>query len=215
MLERALALRRMVIAKMQNPPDEEGYAVRLKIFEEKGLEVEKEAGEARKLIADIIADENTPSDNITLTRIDTRIDAAINDLRRQLGEESAQLISQLDSRDFTGARRTLARADKLRDEFNHKIDSARADMLNQVYASARTVMSDQQHTILISGIVTALAAILGLVFATLVTFGALGGGDRHRRRHGRYTAEAVTHRREVAALIRCMKGLTAAAEVEE
>ena len=170
-LERALALRRMVIAKMQNPPDEEGYAVRLKIFEEKGFEVEEEAAEARKLITDIIADENTPSDNITLTRIDARIDAAINDLRRQMGEESASLISQLDSKDFTEARRTLARVDKLRDEFNHKIDSTRAEMLNQVYASARTVMRDQQHAILISGIVTALAAILGFVFAILVSTG--------------------------------------------
>src|SRR5215472_3447075 len=83
-LERALALRRMVISKMQNPPDEEGYAIRRKIFEEKGLEVEREAAEGRKLIADIVADKNTPSDNITLTRIDARIDTAINDLRRQL-----------------------------------------------------------------------------------------------------------------------------------
>src|SRR5215813_10408016 len=40
-LERALALRRMVIAKMQTPPDEAGYAARLKIFEQKGSEVEK------------------------------------------------------------------------------------------------------------------------------------------------------------------------------
>ena len=72
-LERALALRRMVIAKMQSPPDESGYATRLNIFEQKGREVEKEAEEARKLIAEIIADTNTPSDNITLARIDGRI----------------------------------------------------------------------------------------------------------------------------------------------
>src|SRR5215470_11256363 len=53
-LERALALRRMVIAKMQSPPDDSGYATRLKIFEQKGGEVEEEAEEARKLIAEII-----------------------------------------------------------------------------------------------------------------------------------------------------------------
>jgi hypothetical protein len=79
-LENALAVRRMVIAKMQNPPDEPGYAIRLKIFEQKGREVEKEAEEARKLIAEIIADPNTPSDNVTLARIDGRIGTAINDL---------------------------------------------------------------------------------------------------------------------------------------
>ena len=73
-LERALAVRRMVIAKMESPPDESGYAARLKIFEQKGHEVENEAGEARKLIAEIMADANTPSDSITLARIDGRIE---------------------------------------------------------------------------------------------------------------------------------------------
>src|SRR5215813_2611323 len=170
-LENALAVRRMVIAKMQNPPDEPGYAIRLKIFEQKGREVEKEAEEARKLIAEIIADANTPSDNVTLARIDGRIDTAINDFLRHLSEEIAQLISQLETRDFIEARRTLTRVDTLRDEFNQKIDSVRSDMLSQVYASATTVMRDQQQAMLISAIVTALAAIVGLIFATLVSLG--------------------------------------------
>src|SRR5215468_7481110 len=99
-LERALALRRMVIAKMQSPPDESGYATNLRIYEQKGREVEKEAEEARKLISEIIADTNTPSDNITLTRIDGRIDTAINDFRRHLSQETAQLISELETQDF-------------------------------------------------------------------------------------------------------------------
>ena len=106
-LERGLALRRMVIAKMQSPPDESGYATRLKIFEQTGREAEKEAEEARKLIAKIIADPNTPSDDIALARIDGRIDTAINDFRRYLREETAQLILQLETRDFIEARRTL------------------------------------------------------------------------------------------------------------
>jgi len=170
-LENALAVRRMVIAKMQNPPDEPGYAIRLKIFEQKGRDVKKEAEEARKLIAEIIADPNTPSDNVTLARIDGRIDTAINDFLRHLSEETAQLISQLETRDFIEARRTLTRVDTLRDEFNQKIDSVRADMLSQVYASATTVMRDQQQAMLISAIVTVLAAIVGLIFAILVSLG--------------------------------------------
>ena len=72
-LERALALRRMVIAKMQAPPDEAGYAERFRIFEAKGLEVEQEAAAARKLIIAIIEDVTTPSDNAALARIESRI----------------------------------------------------------------------------------------------------------------------------------------------
>src|SRR5215831_10884193 len=124
-LENALAVRRMVIAKMQNPPDEPGYAIRLKIFEQKGREIEKEAEEARKLIAEIIADPNTPSDNVTLARIDGRIDTAINDFLRHLSEETAQLISQLETRDFIEARRTLTRVDSATNSIKNRQHSCR------------------------------------------------------------------------------------------
>jgi class 3 adenylate cyclase len=170
-LERALALRWMVIAKMQAPPDEAGYAERFRIFEAKGLEVEQEAAAARKLIIAIIEDVTTPSDNAALARIESRIDTATSDLRRHLNNETAQMLPLLDARDFVEARRALARVDTLRDEFNQKIDTIRADMLAQVHASAATVMRNQQRAILVSAIVTALAAILGLIFAILVSDG--------------------------------------------
>jgi class 3 adenylate cyclase len=170
-LERALALRWMVIAKMQTPPDEAGYAERFRIFEAKGLEVEQEAAAARKLIIAIIEDVTTPSDNAALARIESRIDTATSDIRRHLNDETAQMLPLLDARDFVEARRALARVDTLRDEFNQKIDTIRADMLAQVHASAATVMRNQQRAILVSAIVTALAAILGLIFAILVSDG--------------------------------------------
>ena len=43
-LERALTLRRMIIAKMQTPPDEASAAAHLKAFEEKGPEVQRDQG---------------------------------------------------------------------------------------------------------------------------------------------------------------------------
>jgi hypothetical protein len=95
-LERALALRRMVIAKMQTPPDDAGYAERLQLYKDKAHEVDDEAEAARRLIASIIDDVSTPSDNVALARIDDRIDSAVNDLRRHLNEESIELIAQLE-----------------------------------------------------------------------------------------------------------------------
>ena len=149
-LERALALRRMVIAKMQTPPDQVGYAASSKVFEEKGLQVEQEAEAARKLINALIEDVSTPSDRAELARLEDRIDTAINDSRRHLNKEIAQLLAQLDAKDFAQARRTLARVDEFRDEFNEKINSIRADMLAQVYSSASTVMRDQSRSVIIS-----------------------------------------------------------------
>jgi adenylate cyclase len=170
-LERSIALRQMIVAKMLVPPDEATYAERLRVFEEKAPEVEQEAEAARKLINSIIEDPTTPSDNVALARLDDRIETAIADYRNHLSAENAQLLTQLKAQDFAEVRRTLARADALRDEFNAKINAIRGDMLAQVYASASTVIRNQSRTILISAIVTTLAAILGLLFAIIVSGG--------------------------------------------
>jgi adenylate cyclase len=177
-LERSLALRQMVIAKMQNPPDEASYEERFRAFQEKDAQVDAEANAARKLINSIIDDTSTPSDNAALGRLDDRIDTAINELRGHLNEEIAQLLIQLKAQNFTEIQPILARADALREEFNRKTDEIRADMLKEVYASASTVISDQRQAILISVIVTALAAMLGLAFAVLP-------GSAATRRHPR------------------------------
>jgi class 3 adenylate cyclase len=170
-LERALELRRMVIAKMQNPPDEAGYTENLHIYQQTEAQVEQQTDAARKLIASIINDVSTPSDNVALTRIDTNIDNAVSELHRRLNEESTQLLSQFESNNFTEARHTLARTDEARDEFDQKLEEIRADMLGQVDVSASVVLRNQQHAILITIIVTALAAALGLLFAILVSGG--------------------------------------------
>jgi class 3 adenylate cyclase len=170
-VERSLALRQMIIAKMQTPPDEASYAEHLKTFQTLDPEIDREAENARKFIAEIIDDTSTPSDNAELGRLDERIENAVTDLRHRLNERDTRLLRQLDGGDFAGAMETLAHSDGLRQEFNGKLDAIRADMLKQVHASARTVMQQQHQAILISGIVTAIAAVLGFVFATMVGSG--------------------------------------------
>jgi len=162
-LERGLALRRMIIAKMQSPPDDAGYAASLKTFEEKDRETEQEATAAHRLIIAIINDERTPSDSVALAGIDDRIDAVVNDLRYRLNEQTALLLPQLDAGDFGEVRRALSRVEALHNEFNHKVNDIRSDMLGQVFASTTTVTRSQGRAILISGIVTAVASILGCV----------------------------------------------------
>ena len=77
-LERALGLRRMVIAKMQEPPDEAGYKLRKQLYDARGAEIDSEAQAARTLINAIIEDPSTPSDNAALGRIDSRIDSLVS-----------------------------------------------------------------------------------------------------------------------------------------
>src|SRR6201995_5424590 len=173
-LQRSLALRQMVIEKMEMPPDEAAFAAHLKSFQSLGPEIEKEAQAARAQIVAIIEDTSTPSDNAALGRLDDRIDVAINDLHHRLDEQDQLLLKLLDARDFDGVRRALAQADTLRDEFGRRIDAIRSDMLAQVQYSATTVIRQQNQAIIISAVVTGIAAILGFVFAMLVGGGITG-----------------------------------------
>jgi hypothetical protein len=170
-LEQALAVRRMVIARVQSPPDEAAVAEQQKVYEAKGREVDQEAKAARGLINTIIDDVSTASDNAKLGRIDDRIETVNNDLRRYLGEEHKRLLSFLESGNLPEVKASLAKADALRDEFNQKVDEVRSDMLAQVRADAALTTRDQQRSILISVILTALAAILGLLFSFFVSTG--------------------------------------------
>jgi class 3 adenylate cyclase len=173
-LERGLKVRQMIIAKMENPPDEASYAVHLKAFQSINPEIDREAQAAREQIAAIIDDTSTPSDNAALGRLDDRIDTAVNELRKRLDEQDAILLKQLDAGNFDQAKSALAGADELRAEFDRKIDGIRADMLNQVHASAATVIREQRQAIWVSAIVTGLAAVIGFIFAMMVGSGITG-----------------------------------------
>jgi adenylate cyclase len=170
-LERSVALRRMVMMKMQESSDEEAYAARLKEFEEADRRIEEETSGARKLINAIIDDTRTASDNAALARIDTRIETAVSELRRAMTEDHAKLLKQIDAKQMADARGTLEHIDVLRDRFNQNIDGIRTDMLKQVFASTSTVIGHQHQAIIISGVVTVLAAVIGFVFALMVSSG--------------------------------------------
>ena len=172
-LERALALRRMVIAKMQEPPDEIEYKACKQLYDAKDAEVDSEAQAARKLINAIIEDTSTPSDNAELARIDTRIDSLMSDTRRHLTQETGELLLALDARDFTAVRHGLARVDALRDELDERINAVRAELAKVSYGAVATIRSEQSRAVLISAIATLLAAIVGLIFANLVSGGII------------------------------------------
>ena len=172
-LERALELRRMVIAKMQEPPDEAGYKLRKQLYGTMDAEVDSEAQAARTLLNAIIDDTSTPSDNAALGRIDSRIDSLVSESRSNLKEVAGELLLQLDARDFAAVRRSLARADALRDQLDEKITAVRTEMMKTSYGAIATIRSEQSQAVVIAAIATALAAIVGLIFANLVSGGII------------------------------------------
>jgi adenylate cyclase len=170
-LERALALRRMALARMQVPPDDDSFKAQLRIATEKGSQVAHEADEARKLINAIIDGKRTPSDNAALGRLDARIENATSELLHEIADEDGKLIEQLDANNFAKARQSMAHVDLMRNQFIRKIDEIRSDMLAQVHASSSRVIRDQHRVLVTSVIVSLLPAILGVGVAMVVASG--------------------------------------------
>ena len=189
-LERALAMRRILIDEMQDPSSDGDATGELrKIYESKGVEVEKEAQAARDLINDMVESGKVSADEaIALVRIESRIAQAMSDTRRQLNREVDRLLEVVKARDSKAISESLDRVDALRDDLIQKLDSVRADMLALVQADASATVGKQRQTVVIAAIVTALAALIGLLFALLVS----GGITRpvHRLLDGTRAVEA-------------------------
>jgi class 3 adenylate cyclase len=170
-VERAIELRRMIIEKIRSPSSEGQFAGIRGAFEAKGAEFEQEAQAAQALIKGRIQKGTKSGDATKLVRLDSQLDAAINDSRRHLNDEIARLVRLLDAGDPKPIADGLSRVDALRDELNQKLNAIRADMLALLQADAELTTRKQHQVTLIAAILTGLAAVLGLVFAMLVSAG--------------------------------------------
>ena len=170
-VERAIELRRMIIEKIRSPSSEGQFAGIRGAFEAKGAEFEQEVQAAQALIKGRIQKGTKFGDATKLVRLDSQLDAAINDSRRHLNDEIARLVRLLDAGDPKPIADGLSRVDALRDELNQKLNAIRADMLALLQADAELTTRKQHQVTLIAAILTGLAAVLGLVFAMLVSAG--------------------------------------------
>lgn len=171
-LERALALRRMVMAKMESPVGSDKFEQNRELFERKGDDVEREAQAARDVINSLVEGGKTSTDEtIALVRLEGRIAAAISDTRQRLNSEIEDLFAALDRRDTKAISDGMTRVDELRDDLIEKLDTIRADMLALVESDARATVEKQRQAMLLAALVTALASLLGLIFALLVSGG--------------------------------------------
>jgi adenylate cyclase len=168
-VERALELRRIVIEKIQSPSNDVA-AIRAR-FDAKGGEFESEIQSARKLISGLIEKKVASGDTLSLVRLQTRLDAAVDDSRRHLNDEISRLLNLLETGNASAIDESLTRVDALRDELNSKLDGIRADMLALLRADADLTTQKQRRVTLITAFLTLLAIILGLVFSLLVSAG--------------------------------------------
>src|SRR5262249_14974942 len=172
-LEQAVALRRMVIQKMQTPADDEQFVAARKMFEASAKAVDAETQTARALLDGLIARGPEFGDAPTWVRLDTRLVDLMNDTHRRLDEEIARLLPLLNGGDHEAMADELERVDLLRDEFDSKLDAIRADMLKLLQADSAATVRKQQTVMVIAVVLTVLAATLGFVFAIIVSTGLI------------------------------------------
>src|SRR6267378_1529422 len=170
-LERALSIRRIIIEKLQSPNDNGQYAALRNRYDALGGQVELEILAARALIHGLIEKGPAFGDTATLSQFESRIDAINDDSRRHLNAENDRLLKVLGAGDTKALTEEMERIAELRDELNRKLDSVRADMLALLRKDANMTVQKQNQVMLISVALTVLAAILGLVFAGLVSAG--------------------------------------------
>jgi adenylate cyclase len=170
-LERAILLRRMIIKKSDPLAESDEFAALRKAFDVKGDAVDQEGHAALNLIHDLVEGGSSFGDAAALARIESRIEALMNDTRRELNAEQVRLLAHLDSGNTGAMNDDLVRIEALRGELNQKLEAVRASMLALLQADAAIMLRKQRNAMLIAAALTLLAAILGLVFAMLVSAG--------------------------------------------
>ena len=171
-LGRAIAIRRMIIAKTATPPDYIHYAESIAVAEAKLADIDREERAAGALIQNMI--ENTAfSDAIALTHIKTLLDTILTDDRRYLANETKRLLPILDSGNAEEIAAGLERVEALRDELTRKMNAIRSEMLTLVQASTATTLRTQRELMIGAAALTALATILGLAVSLLVSAGMM------------------------------------------
>jgi adenylate cyclase len=170
-LERALSIRRIIIEKLQSPADNGQYTALRNRYDALGGQVELEILAARALLHGLLEKGPAFGDASALSQFETRVDAINDDSRRRLNAENDRLLKVLDAGDTKALTEEMERIDELRDELNRKLDSVRADMLALLRKDANMTVEKQHQVMLISVALTGLAAVLGLVFAALVSAG--------------------------------------------
>jgi class 3 adenylate cyclase len=170
-LERALALRRMVIDRREQVQDEAQYADARKRFEENDGIVDRELKAARALINGLIAKGSSFRDTAALARIDTHIADVVDGTRVQLNGEIARLLSLLDGSDLKEIAESLQRVDELRDDLDRRLDDVRTEMVNLLQVDSAATIRRQQTVVIIAMVLTGLAATLGLLFSIIVSTG--------------------------------------------
>jgi adenylate cyclase len=167
-LEQALTLRRLVIAELAGVADDAARARMRAEFEAKGAEKAREIQTARNLIAAEMASKSPFTDIAGLAELETRLEF-LEHQRDPYNAQVAAMLVQLASGNRPALITEMQRLEALRDDLNQQLEQARSSMRDLMGAAATHTEAEQTRVMQISIVVTALASILGIALAAIMT----------------------------------------------
>jgi class 3 adenylate cyclase len=135
-----------------------------------GKTSDERIADARRYINRQIADPLDFDDNIALARLDDKIEDLQEERRRYEGV-LGKLLGAAQAGNKPVAGELLGELDDLRDDFDRKIDAARNEMRRLAGAAVIGTRAYQRRVVTIGVALLAIAALLGLTVAALVTLG--------------------------------------------
>jgi adenylate cyclase len=167
-LEQALATRRAVIGGLAGAADEETRKRLLAQIKARAAEKETELETARQLIKSEITSESPLVDVAALAQLDTRIEF-IQELAEEQNKQTSAALTQVANGDRPALLAELDRLEAMRDDMNHRLEDARSNMRELLRAATIRTQAEQRRVTQISIVVTALASILGIALAAIMT----------------------------------------------
>ena len=135
-----------------------------------GKTSDERIADARRYINRQIADPLDFDDNIALARLDDKIED-LQEQRRRYEGVLRKLLGAAEAGNKPVAGELLGELDDLRDDFDRKIDAARNEMRRLAGAAVIGTRAYQRRVVTIGVALLAIAALLGLTVAALVTLG--------------------------------------------
>lgn len=168
MTDEGLYLRDIVVHRLENWDDRGDDQRLLDLVATATVETDRFIAEARKHIVDQIQDPEDFHDSVDLGRIDARLQLLQEERVRQrtLRAEMMTALKDGDDRTF---RVRLNDADKIREVIDKKLDEAQDHMRDLVHNATLETIAEQKEVVRISVIALAIAVVVGLLFAGVVT----------------------------------------------
>jgi len=169
-VEESAYARRLLLAVAERPDNAPKVEDLRQRIANAGKASDDEIAAARQHINEQIADPLDFDDNITLARLDVRIES-LQEERRRYEAVLSKLLTAAEVGNKVLATELLSELDDRRDDFDRKIEAARSEMRRLAGAAIVGTRAYQQHVVQIGLVLLAIAGLLGITVAAAVTLG--------------------------------------------